>query len=387
MSAGPGGARPARPRATVKMVAEAAGVSTATVSYVLSGRAGGSAGVAPQTEARVRRAVRELRYRPNRSARAMRTGRTGLALLSLHMMSDPWSLAVSEAVAAAARADAAAGDGADVVPLLLADGDWFDAVQRQDSDVVYLDGVRDDATDRERLAELVEQGRRLVVFSETLRPAGFDVVRSRAVPGCRLAVAHLLDRHDDVACLVAAGMVGAPGPTRWTAWTDALAARGIPVRDDRVATYETSQASAFAGALTLLDRPDPPAAVYATTDFAAIAAIGAAHRLGLRVPDDVAVVGVGNTPDGEVSAPPLTSVGPLDFFARQARIVLDVARDGVRGDGRVHEFDWSLVERESSGRRPGGPDHHDQHLAGADPAPAADDPTGGPDRTDTRTEH
>jgi DNA-binding LacI/PurR family transcriptional regulator len=365
-------------RATVKMVAEAAGVSTATVSYVLSGRSGGRAGVSPQTESRVRRAARELRYRPNRSARAMRTGRTGVALLSLHMMSDPWSLAVSAAVANAARADAAA----DVVPLVLADGDWFDALQRQDCDVAYLDGVRDDAEDRRRLGELVAQGRRLVVFSETLEPDGFDVVRSPAVPGCRLAVEHLLARHDDVACLAAAAAVAAAGPSRWSAYTDALAARGRAVRPDRVATYEDSQASAFAGALRLLDRPDPPRAVYATTDFAAIAAIGAAHRLGLRVPGDVAVAGVGNTPDGEVSAPGLTTVGPQDFFGAQARILLDVARHGVTGRGRMHEFAWSLVVRESSGgpRRPAR-----ESRAGGQKTEQTDEHTD--ERTNEETEH
>ena len=94
--------------------------------------------------------------------------------------------------------------------------------------------------------------------------------------------------------------------------------------------------------MQLLSKDDRPSAIYATTDFAAIAAINAAHMLGLRVPHDVAVIGVGNTPDAQLVAPTLTTVGPTDFYDRQARIIIDRALAADDSPGQLHEFAWSL---------------------------------------------
>ena len=331
--------RTARRRPTLRMVAEKAGVSTATVSYVFSGRAGSAsgAGVAEATAARVLAAAEELNYRPNRAARATRTGRSGMIQLSLHMLSDPWSLAVADAVNAEANRHG-------LTTLILADGDWHAALDRVESDVAYLDGANLSSGVGEKLRDLVIRGQRLVVFSETLEPDGFDVIRSDALPGCYLAMDHLLERHTAIGCLAAEGAVRlAPAQvTRYTPYVERMAGLGLDPRPGWTQTYAETQASAFAAAVRLLSGPDRPSAVYATTDFAAIAAINAAHMLGLRVPHDVAVVGVGNTPDARLVAPTLTTVGPTDFYERQARIIVDRALAAEDHPAALHEFPWSL---------------------------------------------
>ena len=330
----------ARRRPTLRMVADLAGVSTATVSYVFSGRSGGAggAGVAEHTMRRVLEAADELNYRPNRAARAIRTGRTGTVQLSLHMLSDPWSLAVAQAVN-----DAANEQG--LTTLILADGDWHTALDRIESDVAYLDGAVDTEEDRRKLHDLVERGQRLVVFSETLEAEGYDVIRSAALPGCYLAMDHLLEHHVEIGCLAAEGAVrgAATGVTRYTPYVERLAERGIPLDPAFTSTYVETQASAFEAAVELLSGERRPTAVYATTDFAAIAAINAAHMLGLRVPHDVAVIGVGNTPDAQVIAPTLTTVGPTGFYERQAEIIVARALDQDPEPPRMHEFAWSLI--------------------------------------------
>lgn len=328
----------------MKAVAQEAGVSTATVSYVLSGRAGGGPGISEATVARVHEAVQRLGYRPNTSARAIRTGRTGLIHLSLHMLSDPWSLAVAAAVNEAANAEG-------LTTMILADGDWSSALAAQRADVAYIDGIGADRREAERrLASLVASGQKLVVFDEWLEPDGFDVIRSDALPGCRLAVEHLLERHVDIGCLTTRNSFRSDGRTRYSEYRDALARRGLPVREDRVAFFEDTQASAFTAAVELLSRDDRPTAIYATTDFAAIAVVNAAHRLGLRVPHDVAVIGVGNTPDARLIEPALSTVGPLDFYRRQAQIIVDRAleKPAESADGELHSFAWSLIAREST---------------------------------------
>ncbi|MRG59851.1 LacI family DNA-binding transcriptional regulator [Agromyces sp. CFH 90414] len=336
-----GGAAPARRRPTLRMVAELAGVSTATVSYVFSGRNGSDgSGVAEETARRVAEAAEQLNYRPNRAARAIRTGRSGMVQLSLHMLSDPWSLAVAAAVN-----DEANRYG--LTTLILADGDWHTALDRVESDVAYLDGAGDDEAAQRKLADLVDRGQRLVVFSETLDPAGFDVIRSRAYPGCELAMEHLLERHVAIGCLSSRGAVAAAErgeASRYTAYLERLRAHGIEPDVEWTATFDETSASAFEAAVELLSLDRPPTAIYATTDFAGIAAINAAHMLGLRVPHDVAIVGVGNTPAARTVTPSLTTVGPSDdFYRRQAEIIVGRATDDGSALGVVHEFPWTLV--------------------------------------------
>lgn len=328
-------------RPTLKMVAERAGVSTATVSYVLSGRGGGVSAASPATVARVRAAAEAIGYRPNPAARAVRTGHSNLVLLSLTMLADPWSQAVSQEVSARARR-------AGLRTLILADDDWADLLRGQPCEVAFIDDVTSD--DVGALAELASRGQRLVVFDEVLPADGYDVLRSPALPGCALVMEHLLQSHRRIGCLTG-GTPGDPS-VRLRPYLDAMAAAGLEVGPDDVQYFDRDQVSAYEAALRLLDRPDRPAAVYAATDFAAIAAIHAAQRLGLSVPGDVAVAGVGNTKDAERRHPTLTSAGPDDLFETLGDLIVRIAHNPAATPPRVHDFTWTLHCRESTGGPP-----------------------------------
>ncbi|MBO0812095.1 MAG: LacI family DNA-binding transcriptional regulator [Microlunatus sp.] len=331
------GVKPAR--TTLRMVAELAGVSTATVSYVLSGRTGGRTGVSEATMERVRRAARELDYHPNQAARAIRTGRTNLVLLSLTMLSDPWSQEVSEAVSTAVTPDG-------LTAMILADGDWATAITRQPCDVAFIDNIDTDE-DLAALHRLAKSGYRLVVFDENLEPDGFDIIRSNPTDGCRLAVRHLLESHHKIGCLTTP-----KGREfkhrRYAAYLEELEEADVPFREDYVETIELDPTSAYEAAIRMLSKPDRPTAIYAISDFAALSAVQAALRLRLRVPEDVAIIGVGNTLMGRRMEPTLSSVGPTDFFPRLAKILRDRATGGPLGPGRLHDFSWSLFAREST---------------------------------------
>ncbi|MFJ3957536.1 LacI family DNA-binding transcriptional regulator [Arthrobacter sp. NPDC090010] len=325
-------------RPTIRMVAERAGVSTATVSYVLSGRGPGTKGpgVKAETTRRVREAAEELGYRPNQAARAVRTGKTQTVLLSVTMLQDPWSLEVVEAVSTAARSH-------DLTPLIMADDDWTIALERTQADAVFIDSVRPEQ--RPALTKLARRGVRLVVFDSTVEPDGFDVVRSDDLGGCRTLVDHLIDEWDDVALLGP----GATDPRRGRAgvFHAALAERGRTAAGNRVADIVGSPGSAYAGALRLLDQEDRPRAVYASSDYIAINAVHAAQSLGLVVGRDVAIAGVGNTLAGERLQPSLTSVGPRELLGTVASIMVDVAT-GDKPVGALHDFPWEVWERAST---------------------------------------
>ncbi|QIK71633.1 LacI family transcriptional regulator [Propioniciclava coleopterorum] len=324
-------------RSTLRSVAEAAGVSAATVSLVLRDK---PHAIPTSTVDRVRRAAAEQGYRPNRAAQAMRTGRTGLVLLSLRMMTDPWALAVADTIG-----EAAEGSGA--TALVQSRGDWFDTVLRLQPDVAYLDSPTPGAETARRLAELVARGQRLVVFSDTLAADGFDVIRSDAAPGTALVLDAILPHTGDVAYLrpTVGGAVHPSQAARHDAYAAAVTAGRV--ERDRTTDYDGSRTSAFGAALRLLSSPGRPAAILGNTDYAALAALQAAQYLGLRVPDDVMVAGLGNTAEAAQAAPALTTAGPEDFFARQAAIVLDAAsRDA--GTGTLHTFPWRLYPRRST---------------------------------------
>ncbi|GGV31178.1 MULTISPECIES: LacI family DNA-binding transcriptional regulator [Paenarthrobacter] len=331
-------------RPTIRMVAELAGVSTATVSYVLSGRRGdGGPGVSDPTAEKVKAAAERLGYRPNQAARAIRTGRTNTVILSLTMLSDPWSLSVIEAVQKAAVP-------LGITPMILGDADWVKVLGTHNADAVFVDAVRENQ--RDDLRKLAERGTTLVVFDEVLEADGFDVIRSIAGPGCRMAVEHLLHGHRQIACLTPAMAAGTSGGSRYRAYSEALASAGIPERQDYVGLFDGTTASAYAAATRLLSLPDRPTAIYATTDYAAVSAINAAQRLGLGVGVDVDIIGVGNTVEGERMSPSLSTVGPVDFFDKLARRLLKrAASHGEHDEPAVLDFPWHLFVRESAPHR------------------------------------
>ncbi|MBP2411415.1 LacI family transcriptional regulator [Arthrobacter stackebrandtii] len=323
-------------RPTIKNVAAEAGVSTATVSYVLAGRTKGKgSGISIETSRRVHEAAHKLGYRPNQAARTIRTGRSNLMMLSLTMLSDPWSLSVSKAVGAAVSAEG-------ITPMILADTDWRKAIPRQGADVIFIDDAAQ-AGDAELLAEL-SRSNSLVVFSETLEPNGFDVIRSMAGPSLDLAMDHLTARHRRIAVLTTKSSLGAKSPARLEAYRDGMKRAGLP---ELVAAFDGDELNAYAAAVELLSRPDPPTAIFAISDYAAIAAIHAAQRLRLSVPDDLEVIGVGNTTQGEVMTPSLSSVGPVGFFTRLADVLVERALN-PHAPHRAVDFPWQVLLRDSS---------------------------------------
>ena len=272
---------------------------------------------------RVHAAARELNYRPNRAARTIRTGRSDTVQLSLHMLSDPWSLAVAAAVN-----DEANRHG--LTTLILADGDWYAALDRVESDVAYLDGAVD-----------TDDGKRKLADARRARPAARRVLRDARARRLRRDPLRrdprLLPRdgpparaaHGDRMPRRPRARSGPTGRSRYTPYVERMRSQRTARRSRRTPRPSPRRRRARSPQRsTLLSQPERPTAIYATTDFAAIAAINAAHMLGLRVPHDVAVIGVGNTPDARLVSPTLTTVGPN-------RLLRAAGRDHRRPRARV----------------------------------------------------
>jgi LacI family transcriptional regulator len=133
----------------------------------------------------------------------------------------------------------------------------------------------------------------------------------------------------------------------------AMEAAGAPVPDGYARTGRFSYEHGFAGGHALLDLPQPPTAVFAGSDETALGVVEAARARGLRVPEDLSVVGFDDTPVARLAAPPLTTVRqPLrEMGAVAVRTALRLAA-GERPYSHHVELATELVVRRSTAPPP-----------------------------------
>jgi len=329
-------------RPTTREVAALAEVSVATVSYVLNGKEGR---VAEETRLRVLAAAEELGYVRSSAARSLRLRRTERVCLVVGSVGVPAYDQLARDLS-----DVADEAGYGVMTIVV------DSPARAVKAVDLLrQRVADGAVIAPSVPYLTEgqlralSGLPLVVMSNAVTPDGFDVVRTTEGPACTQALDHLAatgrrrvaflgQRHD---------LSGTRPTERYTAYLDARERHGfapglvVAGADDRVAAYR-----AVEGLLALPERPD---AIFAASDRAAISAIMALRDAGVSIPDDVAVVGVGNLEEGRITRPPLTTIGPpaMDFHDA-ARLLFDRVLAGSPPTGRVLTTDWAFIRRGSA---------------------------------------
>jgi DNA-binding LacI/PurR family transcriptional regulator len=136
---------------------------------------------------------------------------------------------------------------------------------------------------------------------------------------------------------------------RIAGYRSALSAAGVPYRSEYVRHGNFDEATAHRRTLQLLDLPEPPTAVFACSDRMALRVCAALAERGLRVPDDVSVVGFDDLPEARWASPPLTTVRqPLGEMAATALRLLVRMMGGARPEGTRTELSTRLVERAST---------------------------------------
>ncbi|SDU79039.1 LacI family DNA-binding transcriptional regulator [Jiangella alkaliphila] len=290
---------------TRRDVAKLAGTSPAVVSYVLNG---GPRGVAPETRERVLAAIEELGYRPNRIAASLRRNRTMTIGLVVPDNTNPYFAELAHAVE-----DAAFDAG---YTLLL--GNAGSDVKRETSYVrTFLDSRVDGLVlipSGEVVAsagELAESGTPWVVLDRLVDHV--DGVAGQLVSdnrhGGRLATEHLLwHGRTRIGCITGPGHV-ANFNERVLGWRDALGGNG---RDATAAALRETEISRFAArdaARDLLQATPGIDGVFAVTDEQALGVLRALMELGLRCPDDVALVSFDGIDASSLTTPGLSTVG------------------------------------------------------------------------------
>ncbi|UGQ10848.1 LacI family DNA-binding transcriptional regulator [Yinghuangia sp. ASG 101] len=325
-------------RASMADVAALAGVSAQTVSRVVNG----SARVDPETESRVRRAMREVGYRPNTAARALATGHNRMiGVISFDLRT------YGNARALEAVVEAAQGRGYSVHVVTAREhtgaavGEAFDRVGRHDVDGVIVHQA--DVLDA-RLA--LPSGMPVVVIDgdEDNRLPG---VQTDHGAGAASAVEHLLGLgHRTVVHL--AGPEGSfPARHRARAWRRVLDAAGRPA--PRAVHGDWTAESGYRLGRALAEDPDTTA-VFVANDQMALGLLRALREAGRDVPGDVSVVGFDNIPESAYFPPPLTTVDQ-DFAAigqASVRLLLDQVPAGGRPSPGTEHVAPRLVVRRST---------------------------------------
>lgn len=322
---------------TMKKVAERAGVSTALVSLVMRG----APNVSDHRRARVLEAADELGYRPNVLARNLASRRTQTIGVVLNDFHNLFFAEVADGIQAAA--DAAGyrllyGNGKHSIE---GEAEAVETFLQFRVDGVVLAGSLD--------VEAMEKAARsaaVVVVGRSESSDYVDTVNTDDRAGAGLAVDHLVGLgHRRIAHIDGGG--GAGAAERAEGYCDSMRRHGL---EDciQIAPGDYDESGGKAGAAELMDASPAPTAIFASNDLSAIGALDQLLTLGLRVPEDVSLVGFDNTALAAMSYISLTTINQPTGDLGRAAIDLIVERL----DGRSESVDFvgppALVVRSST---------------------------------------
>ena len=263
----------------------------------------------------------------------------GGIVLALGSLGDPWGVQLARRV----REDALPRGCS---TLVLTDERWYEHLLETPADAALITSVdleRDGPQRVHRLAEATPSG--LIAFSSRMEPDGFDVVSSSPVPAVHRAYAQLRSRHDRVHLLapdlpsLVGGTLAAP---RARAFLEAAREHGDGPAEELVHLTPEGSRGTFESAAEWLRGPGRPSAVLCYTGYQAVALQIAAECAGLRVPEDLEFLAVGDIPAEAELLGPISYYGVDDVFARLSAVVVGRALERAGRPGRLHRFDWEF---------------------------------------------
>ncbi|MCI2416851.1 LacI family transcriptional regulator [Saccharopolyspora sp. K220] len=319
-------------RVTIRDVAERAGVSVATVSKVLNDRYG----VAAATVARVREVIAELGYESSLVARSLRNRRTNVIGILVWAI-EPFSAELLKGAARAIRDSGyelvvySAGEGAENIG-------WENRCLSRLSGTLIDGAVLVTPTVHASRSDIP-----VVAVDPHTGDEGAPTVSADNVRGAALATAYLIGLgHRRIGFLGRPPRSLASTHQRETGYRGALAEAGIPFDPDLVRVAGYQEETSKEAVRELLSLPDRPTAIFAANDVSAIVAMDVAVTLGMRVPDDLSIIGFDNVPESRMTDPALTTIDqPIQLMGQRAVEML-VA---ILGGGEPAETDAQLPTR------------------------------------------
>lgn len=334
---------------TIRDVARRAGVSIATVSYVLNA----NAPISEATRARVLAAAAELGYRPSAIARSLRAQESRIIGYSWHHSPlDRWHPILDPFLYSIAQAAEARG-----YHILTFTQPVDDACRLPYQELMLtgrVDGFILSETNRDdpRIRYLLDRDFPFVAFGRANEDWDFPYVDVDNTAGIRMAVEHLIERGHRRIAVLAWPEDSLTGQYRLQGYMEAMDDARLPVAPEWVIRTENDEAAGREAMHALLNLPPDrrPTAVVTMSDLMAIGAMNALHAVGLMPGRDIAVVGYDDVPMAQYLHPPLTTVRqPIaEVGERVVHMLLALIRGEPLPERRVI-LSPRLIVRQSSG--------------------------------------
>jgi LacI family transcriptional regulator len=308
--------------ATLQDVANLAGVSASTVSRVLNNHPY----VTEETSARVVAAMKKLNYSPSRVAQQLRTHTSQIIGLILSDISNPFFTSVIRGIQ-----DVAYRNG---FSLIVCNSDEDPERERAYVEILLAERVAGviiapalDASPA--YGPLFEAGVPVVCVDRPLDGYDADTALVDNVKGASEATSHLIGLGHTRIGLISGPLTITTGLRRQEGYVKALAEHNLPVDPGLMVEGDFDYDSGHRGALALLQLEDPPTALFVGNNLMTLGALNAVHAIGLRIPDDIAVVGFDDMPWAPSLNPPLTAVSQptYELGERSAELLLQRVRE------------------------------------------------------------
>ncbi len=335
---------------SIRDVAELAAVSTATVSHVINH----TRHVSPELTMRVRTAMEELNYQPDAVARSLRRRETLTLGLLVPSVEIPFYASVAYGV------ERIASDFG--YSIILTNSDWKaeTAVRHMQEFLARrVDGVicNSAGLDAEAIGMIIDSGSPVVLLEESVPGTELDVIGVDNTRGAHLAARHLLDEDHCRIGIVTGHLAYSVSQDRLKGVRRVMQKVGLPTPTDLIFEGDYLPATGREAVGRFFSQVEPPTAILAFNDLMAMGALQALAERGLKVPDDVAVMGFDDIPLSEFTSPGLTTVRqPL---LRMCQAAVEVLLQRIRGNGPAETqqilLTPELVIRASTSRQRSGP--------------------------------
>jgi Transcriptional regulators len=327
----------------IKVIAEKAGVSTATVSRVLSG----FPGVREKTKKKVMKITSELNYEVDGIARSLRQKKTfKIGVIVGNVLSQFYT------VLAKSIEDIANKYGYSVI---LCNGD-----DDSEKELNYLKVLRSSRVDGIIIAptgknvgyinNLLQSNIKIVLVDRLIEGVDCDAVLVDNEKGAYTAVKYLIDKGYKKIAIIDGFIDRTTGKERLKGYLRALNGNNIPRNDDFIKIKDFKKRSGIMFANELLENENKPEAIFVANLDLTLGAILSIKSLGLKIPDDIAVIGFDDSDWAQILTPPLTTISQpvYDLGATAAEMLIkNIENDNSKKEKSIVTFNTKLIERGS----------------------------------------
>jgi LacI family transcriptional regulator len=325
---------------TIQDVARAAGVSVSTVSRVMNNKDD----VSPETIEKVQRVVAELSYTASLAARGMRSRTTHVIGLVVPEVTTPFVLAVIKGVGSGIRES-----GYDLLiyasdnPPLSRRASW-----EKEHVALLSSGLTDGNIVVTPSAPTFPENAHIVVIDPQGAGANVPSIIATNRMGALAVMEYLIGLGHRQIGFIGGRPDALSAVRRFEGYRDGLIAAGIPYDPALVQDGDYTRERGEAAARLLLDRPDRLTAIFAANDESALGVMNVARSLGIRIPQDLSVVGFDDIPEAARVTPRLTTVDQSiqEMGALAVRMLMD-SLQGKELDSKLYKILTRLIIRES----------------------------------------